>query len=796
MAVESGERERGEDSTAEVTVVKPADPGKAVRTDFAETAFFLPHLLTGPDGSAAIEFTPPDSVTEWNVWAHAITKDVRSGSVSMRAKTSKDLLVRPYVPRFFREGDAAELRVVLTNGADKELKGELPLDLFDPATQKSVSGDWALKESKKAFTLPPKGSQTLSFKVTTPRKVGEVAFKAVGTAGSWTDGEVRVLPVLPSRLHLSQSRFVVSRGAGEKAITFEELLASTDKSLQSEQLVVTVDAQLFEAVLAALPYLLEYPYECTEQTLNRFLSAGIVSAVMKKYPDVAKRMAAHAGRSTPLEQFNRPDANRKAQLEETPWLIEAKGGEAPASAKVLRVLDPKVANASRDAALQKLQEMQNHDGGFPWFPGGPSSLYMTLYLLNGFSRGVEYGVALPKSMVQRAWYYVGQQLRDDKRRSTFWTDDTAPAAWLTFLAYVWTAYPDATWTGGAVTDADLKLVIDRSFAKWRELSPYMKGMLAVTLARRDRVADGRKVFESVMDSAKSDERLGVYWAPEDKSWLWYRDSIETHAMALQTLSALSPKDERRGGLVQWLFLNKKLNQWKSTRATAEVIYALVKYLDAEGQLSVAETPKVSVVTPSKSFAFEPERGQLRAQWVVPGELLQPPTKISVSKPTPGTVFTSATWHFATDLLPKKGDGDLLLVSRAYAKRIVEGTGVRLEPLKEGAEVSLGEELEVELKVKALHAAEYVHVRDPRGAGFEPVSQTSAFKWEGGLGFFEEVRDTGTNFFFEQLPAGEYTLRYRLRATMSGTFRVGPAFAQSMYAPEFTAYSSGAVMKVR
>jgi 5-hydroxyisourate hydrolase-like protein (transthyretin family) len=54
----------------------PAKPVQ-VRSDFSETAFFKPHLLTGKDGSVSFEFSVPDSVTSWNVWAHAITRDLQ-----------------------------------------------------------------------------------------------------------------------------------------------------------------------------------------------------------------------------------------------------------------------------------------------------------------------------------------------------------------------------------------------------------------------------------------------------------------------------------------------------------------------------------------------------------------------------------------------------------------------------------------------------------------------------------------------------------------------------------------------
>jgi alpha-2-macroglobulin len=57
------------------------------------------------------------------------------------------------------------------------------------------------------------------------------------------------------------------------------------------------------------------------------------------------------------------------------------------------------------------------------------------------------------------------------------------------------------------------------------------------------------------------------------------------------------------------------------------------------------------------------------------------------------------------------------------------------------------------------------------------------------------RDSGTNFFFEHLPQGEYTFKYRIRATTAGAFKVAPATVQPMYAPDFAAYSSGASITI-
>ena len=89
-----------------------------LRSNFSETAFWQPHLLTGADGSAAVEFTVPDSVTSWRVFVHGVTKDLMGGRLEKEARTVKDLMVRPYLPRFFREGDTAELRVMVNNAGD------------------------------------------------------------------------------------------------------------------------------------------------------------------------------------------------------------------------------------------------------------------------------------------------------------------------------------------------------------------------------------------------------------------------------------------------------------------------------------------------------------------------------------------------------------------------------------------------------------------------------------------------------------------------------------------------------
>jgi uncharacterized protein YfaS (alpha-2-macroglobulin family) len=768
-----------------------------LRSNFSETAFWQPHLLTGADGSATIEFTVPDSVTSWRVFVHGVTKDLMGGTIEKEARTVKEIMVRPYLPRFFREGDKAELRVMVNNAGEKDLAGEVSLEVIDPATNENLAPAFGLPAAvpARAFTVKAGGGSAVAFALAAPARVGTVAFKVTAKAGAFSDGELRPLPVLPGRMHLVQSRFAALKEGGTRLLKFPDLEKADDPTRINEQLVVTVDAQLFYGLLEALPYLVNYPYECTEQTLNRFLSTGILTSLYQKYPAVAQMAQALSKRETVYETFDAADPNRKMGLEETPWLIEAKGGD-DAGFGVAKVLDPRVAAAQREASLGKLLKAQTSLGAFPWWPGGPPSPYMTLYIVHGFSKALEFGVKVPKEPVVRAFGYLHRHYLDEIVSMLMAND----AGWefVTFLNYTLSNFPDASWTGGVFKDDERKRMLDFSFRHWKDHSPYLKGYLALTLKRAGRGKDAELVWGSVMDSAKTTPDEGTSWAPEDRGWLWYNDTIETHAFAVRTLMELKPEDARTEGLVQWLFLHKKLNHWKSTRATAEVIYSVAYFLKQTGALGVREAVTAEACGTRTTFTFEPDKytGK-KNQVVVPGEKIGPECgTVRVSKEGKGMAFAGATWHFSTDRMPEKGEGDLFAVERSYFKREKRGDEVVLKPLAEGAALAVGDEIEVHLSIRARHQAEYVHLRDPRPSGCEPVTLTSGYKWDLGLVRYEEIRDSGTNFFMEWLPQGEYTLKHRLRCAMAGTFKAGPATLQSMYAPEFAAYSAGALISIK
>ncbi len=793
----AADRVQAKDEEAKTRPESAVQEPPPLRSRFDETAFWQPHLLTGPDGTAAVEFTVPDSVTGWRVFVHGLTRDLSAGMLQKEARSVKELMVRPYLPRFFREGDRAELRVVVNNAAEESLSGAVSLEIFDPATNENLAPAFGLPAivPQLPFTAKAGGGTAVVFSLSAPARVGTVAFKVTARAGAFSDGELRPLPVLPGRMHLVQSRFATLKEGAMRELYFPDLAKADDPTRINEQLVVTVDAQLFYGLLEALPYLVNYPYECTEQTLNRFLSTGILTSLYDQYPQVAQMAKTLSQRETVYETFDAADPNRKMSMEETPWLITARGG-TDAGYGVEKVLDPRVARAQREASLAKLLKAQTSLGAFPWWPGGPPSPYMTLYIVHGFSKALEFRVEVPKDPVVRAFDYLHRHYLDEIVRQMMSLD----VGWefVTFLNYTLSNYPDSSWTGGVFTDEERKKMLDFSFRHWKQHSPYLKGYLALTLKRGGRTKDAALVWDSVMDSARTTPDEGTSWAPEDRGWLWYNDTIETHAFALRTLMELQPKDVRSEGLVQWLFLNKKLNHWKSTRATSEVVYSVAYFLKSTGALGVRETVLVDACNTQTTFTFEPDKytGK-KNQVVIAGEKVsQACAKVRAKKDGKGMAFASATWHFSTEKMPEKGEGDLFAVERSYFQRVKTKGAVVLKPLAQGALLAVGDEIEVQLSIRARHPAEYVHLRDPRPSGCEPVTLTSGYKWDLGLVRYEEIRDSGTNFFMEWLPQGEYTLKHRLRCAMAGIFKAAPATLQSMYAPEFAAYSAGHLITIK
>jgi len=171
------------------------------------------------------------------------------------------------------------------------------------------------------------------------------------------------------------------------------------------------------------------------------------------------------------------------------------------------------------------------------------------------------------------------------------------------------------------------------------------------------------------------------------------------------------------------------------------------------------------------------------------------TSAAIEKKGPGYAFASLSAIYTTDRPAKQSSEGLMNVSKKVFLRYKEGAEYRLKPLENGAAVSVGDELVVQLTVTSKSQFEYVHLKDPRPAGFEAETLTSSWQWDK-LSRYEEPRDSLTNFFMNWLPHGEYVLSYTVRPTTPGVYRAGAAQLQSMYAPEIAANSDALEFTVK
>ncbi|MDO8971240.1 MAG: carboxypeptidase-like regulatory domain-containing protein, partial [Saprospiraceae bacterium] len=177
--------------------------GVAVRQNLNETAFFLPHLYT--DGTIKFEVTMPEALTKWRFMGFAHGKQLQNGFVSGTAVTQKALMVQPNAPRFLREGDTLLFSTKVINMTDSAMTGLVQLNFKDLATDQSRDTILGLLQPAQEFTLSAKSSQGFTWRISVPKGIGPLVFTVAAKSQGYSDGEEGTVPVLTSRLFLTES---------------------------------------------------------------------------------------------------------------------------------------------------------------------------------------------------------------------------------------------------------------------------------------------------------------------------------------------------------------------------------------------------------------------------------------------------------------------------------------------------------------------------------------------------------------------------------------------------------------
>src|SRR5262249_32270659 len=140
------------------------------------------------------------------------------------------------------------------------------------------------------------------------------------------------------------------------------------------------------------------------------------------------------------------------------------------------------------------------------------------------------------------------------------------------------------------------------------------------------------------------------------------------------------------------------------------------------------------------------------------------------------------------------EGTPLKLTKSLFTKVHTKKGPVLEKVK--GPVKVGDELIVRVELRTDRDMEYIHMKDYRGSGTEPVNVLSQYKYQDGLGYYESTRDTATHFFIDYLPKGTYVFEYATRVVHKGKYPTGIAQIQCMYAPEFNSHSESLQLEVK
>lgn len=804
--------EDGEDLLAIPPPAPPEEPeptptSPPIRSNLNETAFFFPHLQTNQTGEVVLNFTMPEALTKWKFLGLAHTKDLKIGTLTGETVTQKELMVVPNLPRFFREKDQMTVTSKLINLSDSDLSGTIELRLFDALTDVPVNDQFANTEAQQSFTIEADRSIALGWEITIPRGIQAVKVQIVADAGAFSDGEEHILPVLSSRMMVTETRPFSVRGKKKKqSFQFPKLLASaSSESLTHHKLTLELTSNPAWHAVQALPYLMEFPYDCTEQIFSRFYANALGSHIANSTPQI--RQVFEQWKSLPDQkslhsQLEQNQELKTALLSETPWVLEAKS-QSERKKRIALLFDLNRMADEIESSYSQIQQRQNNSGGFSWFPGMDDSPYITNLIVSGLGHLQQLGVnhaGNPEvaSMIQRAVGYLDTHLmnlhaRLIKREANM--DGNHLGNWQIQYLYMRSFHQEIPLARGS--DAAFAYYYSQAKTFWNQQTPYMQGMLSLVFHRYEDQQLGQDVIRGMKENAIFSKELGMYWK-HNAGWYWYQAPIETQALLIEAFHEVSGDLESVEEMKVWLLQNKRTNDWKTTKATVAACNALL--LTGENWLASSNMVEVSLggeaINPYErpDASVEAGTGHFKTSWA--GNLVRPGMgEIDLKRKGKGLAWGALYWQYFEEMDKiTMAETPLSIRKELFVEKITSG-GPVLTAIATETPIQAGDKVVVRVEIRVDRDMEFVHLKDMRAAGFEPINVLSTYKYQGGLGYYESTRDAATHFFMDRLPKGTWVFEYPLRATLGGDFSNGITSMQCMYAPEFSSHSAGIRVKI-
>jgi uncharacterized protein YfaS (alpha-2-macroglobulin family) len=775
-----------------------------VRKNFNETAFFYPQLRTDDKGEILIEFTMPEALTKWKFRALAHTKELNTGYLEANVVTQKQLSINSNMPRFLREGDTVTFSARLANLTEGKLTGDVVIQLFNSVTMQPVNLLSDKTQAMQPFDLGAFTNKAVSFKLIIPPGLDALTYRLTAESANYNDGEENTVPVLPNRMLVTESMPMMVRAGQTRNFTLDKLLTNKSNTLKNKSLTLEYTQNPAWYAVQALPYMMEFPYECSEQIFSRYYANSLGTSLINSSP-IIKQVFERWKSSNGNELLSNLEKNQELKttlLEETPWLRDATN-ESEQKKRLALLFDLNKMSSELELNLDKLQKRQLPDGGFPWFAGDQADRYITQHVLAGIGQLYRLKIAsdsihMLKEIKEQALKYLDSQLTDDdKRARRSKTYETGTINATEIHAWYVLSYFASVQMSNSSKDILLNY-LKRAEKQWVKQNIYEKGMIALTMQRCGKPLVAKAIIKSLLETAQQTEDLGMYWVNNRSGYYWYQSPVETQSLLIELFTEEGTQTKAVEEMKIWLLRNKQTNNWKTTKATAAACYALL--LKQSDWLLSSNTSEITldgkllnVLKPD--IKAEAGTGYLKTSWA--DEQVKPAlAKVAIKNNGQSISWGAMYWQYLEQMDKITPSNTDIHLERKYFIQKQTASGAVSTAVDATHQPKTGDLLKVIVYLKAGRDFEYVQLKDMRPAGTEPVSALSEYKYQDGLYYYQVTKDVATNFFISLLNKGNYVFEYQLRVAQPGNFSTGIATLQCMYAPEFNAHSEGLRMIIK
>lgn len=791
---------------------KPATEGAQqagktpIRTNFNETAFFFPMLRPNDKGEWTFAFTIPEALTTWKWRTIAHTQDWKIGFKEGEVITQKNLMVQPNIPRVFRQNDEVVLLTKVANLTTENITATVTIEIVDAQTLQQLHLPFRVADRTQVIQVPAKQSTETSWKLYIPESVYQpVIVRIFATSGQHSDAEEHYVPVVTNRMLVTETLPLPMLGNGTKTFTLDKLIKTNSATLTTKSLSIEYTTNPIWYVIQALPYLANYPYDCSEQLFSKLYANAVASDILTKSPKVATILHHWKDADTAafMSNLQKNESLKTALLEETPWVLEAQD-EAAQKHRIAALFETQKLSKELSRTFQKLEDRQLSSGAFSWFDGMYPSRYITATIAVGMLSMKEKNIAIASnakatSIVKRAMKYLAQQVEEDykslkRSKSDLKQNNLSPSI-------IHTLYAASLYKTIAEIEKSEAFTYYLGQVKkyWPSQSLLLKAYIAdILLANNDKVL-AATIIESLRQQSIYNEEQGRYWKQNSGYTPWHEAPIETQSALIQAFKKHGATATEVSQMQTWLIKNKQTNRWHSTKATVAASYALF----ADNISSLSQEPKVSIqlggaITLDNATSKQ-EAGTGYFMVEIPGKEVKSSmgnVKVSVTEmtselPSWGAVY----WQYFEQYDKISSANSALKVKKEIFKVTQTSAGEQLQAIQENATLHIGDKVVIRIVVSTDRDMEYVHVKDARAACFEPKDALSAYRFQGNLGYYQSTKDISTHFFIDFLPKGTHVLEYTAYANAQGKCSSGMASVQCMYAPEFAAHSQGEWVKV-